>query len=101
MKPIVRVAFESIRAASKILIAEQRRLASISVDYQDKLEIARKIDTISEERLIDFLSTKYPESKFISEESFQKEELTDEPTWVIDPLDGTHNYINYYGILRL
>ena len=94
MKPTVRVAFESIRASSKILLSEQRRVASINVDSKDKLKLSKRIEGISEENLITSLQQKYPDHQFISEESLSHVDLTDEPTWVIDPLDGTHNYMS-------
>jgi len=35
----------------------------------------------------------YPNHQFIGEESFgdNKSNLTDDPTWIIDPIDGTKN----------
>lgn len=51
-----------------------------------------------EEKLFEGLSKSFPESRFIGEESLEgvKElpELTDAPTWIIDPIDGTTNYIH-------
>ena len=32
--------------------------------------------------------------KIIGEETSNKPELTDAPTWVIDPVDGTTNFVN-------
>jgi len=44
------------------------------------------------------LSKEFPESKFIGEEeqaaSEVKAVLTDDPTWIIDPIDGTTNFVH-------
>ncbi|XP_076750205.1 uncharacterized protein LOC143423039 [Xylocopa sonorina] len=52
----------------------------------------RKIEDI----IIGRLKAKFPDHSFIGEESTGKElpELTDAPTWIIDPIDGTTNFIH-------
>lgn len=40
------------------------------------------------------LKTKYPHYKFIGEESDVNESLTDAPTFICDPIDGTMNYVH-------
>ncbi|XP_017892486.1 inositol monophosphatase ttx-7-like [Ceratina calcarata] len=57
-------------------------------------EYDRKIEAV----LIDQLRTKFPDHRFIGEESTGKElpELTDDPTWIIDPIDGTTNFIHAF-----
>lgn len=40
------------------------------------------------------LNSKYPHYKFIGEESGANEALTEDPTFICDPIDGTMNYIH-------
>lgn len=51
-----------------------------------------------EEILVEGIKKKYPHHKFIAEESSHnfniKPTLTDEPTWIIDPIDGTINFVH-------
>ncbi|XP_019754082.1 inositol monophosphatase 2 [Dendroctonus ponderosae] len=47
-----------------------------------------------EQVLIGQMRHRYPEHKFIGEESSSNAELTDAPTWIIDPIDGTENFIH-------
>lgn len=52
-----------------------------------------------EKLLIDNLSKHFPDHKFIGEESVtpgKKCELTDSPTWIIDPIDGTMNFVHTF-----
>lgn len=58
-----------------------------------------------EEKLTEGLLKAFPESVFIGEETLAGKkklpDLTDAPTWIIDPIDGTTNYIHrlpYCGI---
>ncbi|XP_076663334.1 uncharacterized protein LOC143366281 [Andrena cerasifolii] len=55
-------------------------------------EYDRKIEDV----IIGALKAKFPNHRFIAEESTGKElpELTDDPTWIIDPIDGTTNFIH-------
>ena len=50
-----------------------------------------------ERLLISGLREKFPSTLFIGEESVaagEKCRLTDDKTWIIDPIDGTTNFIN-------
>lgn len=51
-------------------------------------------DTKIENLLHEKIKEKYPSHKFIGEESSTEEvTLTNDPTWIIDPIDGTENFI--------
>ena len=52
------------------------------------------VDKESEQRLMDGLSAILPGSCFIGEEFNPDSVLSDEPTWIIDPLDGTTNFLH-------
>ncbi|CAB0035593.1 unnamed protein product [Trichogramma brassicae] len=51
-----------------------------------------------EKLLMNGISAKFPDHKFIGEEntaeSNRRVELTDAPTWIIDPVDGTMNFVH-------
>ena len=53
------------------------------------------VDCAVQDYLADALSALLPGSRFIGEEQ-ENDALTDEPTWVIDPVDGTCNLIHNY-----
>ncbi|KAL0112222.1 hypothetical protein PUN28_011942 [Cardiocondyla obscurior] len=61
------------------------------------VDLVTKWDQEVEKLLIDGISSKYSSHRFIGEESTasgQKVELTDAPTWIIDPIDGTMNFVH-------
>lgn len=48
---------------------------------------------------MDEIGKKYPSHKFIGEEESsegKRPELTDAPTWIIDPVDGTMNFVHSF-----
>jgi len=60
-------------------------------------DLVTETDQQVEQLLIKGLSSQFPDYKFIGEESVAgglKCELTDLPTWVIDPIDGTMNFVH-------
>ncbi|GBP71458.1 Inositol monophosphatase 1 [Eumeta japonica] len=61
------------------------------------IDLVTVVDKKVEATLIEGISKKYPTHKFIGEESVadgQRCVLTDEPTWIIDPVDGTMNFVH-------
>lgn len=60
-------------------------------------DLVTETDQEVEKALIGGLREKFPNTRFIGEESTAggvKCELTKQPTWVIDPIDGTTNFIH-------
>lgn len=60
-------------------------------------DVVTKTDKAVEDLLISGLTNSFPDHKFIGEESVaagQKCNLTDAPTWIIDPVDGTMNFVH-------
>ena len=52
------------------------------------------VDKMSEERLVAHLSALLPEAGFVTEEKTTRQYDQEEYCWVIDPLDGTTNFIH-------
>ncbi|KAI3394601.1 hypothetical protein diail_2524 [Diaporthe ilicicola] len=72
-----------------------------SVEKENAVDIVTKTDTDVEAFIHSSISKKYPTHKFIGEETYSagstKEYLiNDEPTWCVDPLDGTVNYTHLF-----
>ncbi|XP_078101011.1 inositol monophosphatase 1-like, partial [Sander vitreus] len=64
---------------------------SCSVDLVTQTD--QKVETL----IIQSVKEKFPTHRFIGEESVAAGEvcvLTDSPTWIIDPIDGTTNFVH-------
>ncbi|XP_053970962.1 inositol monophosphatase 1-like [Hylaeus anthracinus] len=62
-----------------------------------EVDLVTEWDQKVEKLLVEGISSKYADHKFIGEEESslgKKIELTDEPTWIIDPIDGTMNFVH-------
>ncbi|XP_073307228.1 inositol-phosphate phosphatase-like [Primulina huaijiensis] len=67
------------------------------VEHKGEVDLVTETDKNCEEVIFDYLRSKYPDHKFIGEETTAAcgvTELTDEPTWIVDPLDGTTNFVH-------
>lgn len=64
-----------------------------------EIDLATETDQRIEKMIIDTLKKEFPIHKFIGEESVaagDKCTLTDDPTWIIDPIDGTTNFVHNF-----
>ncbi|XP_043263919.1 inositol monophosphatase 2-like [Colletes gigas] len=63
-------------------------------------DLVTQFDKKLEEILINGIAKEFPKHKFIGEETVSSTnhlpELTDEPTWIIDPIDGTTNFVHSF-----
>lgn len=63
------------------------------------VDLVTETDQEVEQLIIQSVKTKFPTHRFIGEESVasgQSCELTAAPTWIIDPIDGTTNFVHGY-----
>jgi len=86
------------RAGDLILEGSQAILSTGHVDEKkNSVDLVTEYDVRVEERVKTELSSKYPSFKFIGEESYaagSRPPLTDEPTFCVDPIDGTTNFVH-------
>ncbi|KAI4311925.1 hypothetical protein MLD38_036789 [Melastoma candidum] len=67
------------------------------VEHKGLVDLVTETDKACEDLIFNYLKKHYPEHKFIGEETTAaggNSELTDEPTWIVDPLDGTTNFVH-------
>lgn len=76
-------------------IAENKKVELKSGD----IDLVTETDQQVEKLLIAGLSKQFPNHKFIGEESVaggSRCDLTNAPTWIIDPIDGTMNFVHTF-----
>ena len=107
------VAFEAARKAGAALLEIQRSGENLQIEQKVGFKNILSPVTIADNRaniiICSLLNVQFPEYGILSEESVPNENLTQtfknwqtsEMTWIIDPLDGTKDFINkgnHYGI---
>lgn len=92
MHPFVNTAINAARTAGKIIMKGYDRLDLVKVSQKNPKDFVTDIDKAAERAIIDILHTAYPTHSFLSEEVGIID--GDEYQWIIDPLDGTTNFIH-------
>lgn len=85
------LAITAAEEAGKILMENFGKISNI--DRKSERELVSNVDIASENRIIEVIKSKYPDHNILCEESEFAETASDYK-WIIDPLDGTHNYIH-------
>lgn len=57
-------------------------------------DLVTNADVLAQATIFGALQNAYPTHKRIGEEDKSSQELTDDPTWVVDSIDGTTNYVH-------
>uniref|UniRef100_W5KGC6 Inositol-1-monophosphatase n=1 Tax=Astyanax mexicanus TaxID=7994 RepID=W5KGC6_ASTMX len=82
---------------TKEMICEALQRDKSIVEKSSPVDLVTETDQKVEELIISSIKKKYPTHSFIGEESVAAGApsiLTDDPTWIIDPIDGTTNFVH-------
>lgn len=89
MNPI-EVAIEAAQKASTIIQSYADK--GFEIQKKAKNDLVTEADLKSEERIISTIKSYFPDHEILAEESTGAKDLTEQPTWIIDPIDGTTNF---------
>ena len=94
-KPVVNVMVKAARAAGNVLLRSMHKLDAINVVEKDRMDYASEVDRLAEAAVVKELRRAYPEYAVLGEEYGEQKGSrgASRYTWVIDPLDGTSNYL--------
>ena len=87
------------REAGEILAGHFRSLGSLNIEFKDKRERdpVTNADTECQRFLVDAIAERFPDHGILGEEEEDKERENapaPDTIWVLDPLDGTRNFLN-------
>jgi myo-inositol-1(or 4)-monophosphatase len=93
MHPMLNIAVRAARRAGSIINRAALDGSPLEVRAKRVNDYVTKVDRAAEEAIIDTVRRAYPEHGFLAEESGASQGAT-EHRWIIDPLDGTTNFIH-------
>ena len=95
LHPMVNVAIKAARAAGNIINRAALDVESVRISQKQVNDFVTEVDQAAEAAIIETLLTSYPGHGILAEESGQEHGAKDsEFVWIIDPLDGTTNFIH-------
>ncbi|HMH87699.1 MAG TPA: inositol monophosphatase family protein [Steroidobacteraceae bacterium] len=92
MQPLLNIAMRAARRAGDLIVKSLSRLDSLKVDSKGRNDFVTDIDRKAEADIIATIRRSYPQHAILAEESGRSGE--DEFVWIIDPLDGTTNFLH-------
>ncbi len=93
MHPMLNIAVRAARNAGKIIIRSFEQLDKVEIESKGSNDFVTSVDTAAEQAIIETIHKSYPEHTIIGEESGVLTGSDDDYQWIIDPLDGTTNFI--------
>jgi len=99
LHPMLNVAIKAARAAGAIINRAALDVESVRISQKQINDFVTEVDHASEKIIIETLLTAYPGHGILAEESGSQHGAKDsEFVWIIDPLDGTTNFIHGFPV---
>jgi myo-inositol-1(or 4)-monophosphatase len=95
MHPMLNTAVKAARRAGSVIMRGSRDLDILAVSKKRHNDFVTEVDKAAEAEIIEVLHKAYPNHAILAEESGASGAASDaEFKWIIDPLDGTTNFIH-------
>ena len=92
MHPLINIATNAARKAGKIILQKSYRVDQLRADRKGARDFVTEVDILAEEAIVETIHEAYPNHAILTEEKHSRPGT--EVEWIIDPLDGTTNYIH-------
>ena len=94
-KPAVTLMVKAARAGGSVLLRHMHKLDALNVVEKERMDYASEVDGLAEEAIVKELRKAGPDYAVLGEEGGLQRARAGKSrmTWVIDPLDGTSNYL--------
>lgn len=94
MPPIITVMIKAAEAASRSLLRDFNEVENLQVSVKGPSDFVSAADKRAEKIIYESLSRTRPGWGFLMEESGEYEGAPDKGRFIVDPLDGTHNFLH-------
>jgi myo-inositol-1(or 4)-monophosphatase len=99
MHGMVNIAVRAARRAGELMVRQMNQVEALEVAEKARNEFVTRVDVAAEEVIIEVIRDHYPDHAIIAEESGRQGDH--EYQWIIDPLDGTTNYIHGFPVFSV
>ena len=95
MHPMLGIAVKAARRAGNIINRGARELDLLTITSKGPKDFVSEVDREAERTIVETLLASYPDHAILAEEGTAKGDNADaENVWIIDPLDGTTNFLH-------
>ena len=98
MHPMLTIAVRAARKAGDTINRNIDQVADLTITDKGHNDFVTEVDKLAESIIIEIISDAYPDHSFLAEESGESgnDGNESEYQWIIDPLDGTTNFLHTY-----
>ncbi len=89
---MLNIAVRAARNAGDLILRSSNNVSQLTVNRKSQYDFVSEIDFKAEQEIIKIIRNAYPDHAFLAEESGEHE--GNDYIWVIDPLDGTTNFLH-------
>jgi myo-inositol-1(or 4)-monophosphatase len=92
MHPLLNIAVRAARSAGNLVVRSLDRIDCFQVTVKARNDFVSDVDRRAEQEIVGIIRKAYPGHTILAEEGGSQ--TGDETVWVIDPLDGTTNFLH-------
>ncbi len=97
MQNYLKTAIEAAGLAGEYILANRGLLSPDDISRKQAFDFVTRVDRESERMIIEIIRESFPDHDILAEES-RKDIETEGFRWIIDPLDGTTNFIHGFPV---
>ena len=99
MQPLLNIAIRAARRAGDLIVRYVDRVPSLGVRAKSRNDFVTEVDEMAERDIVETIRRTHPDHGFLGEESGRSG--GDEFVWIIDPLDGTTNFLHGFPVFAV
>jgi myo-inositol-1(or 4)-monophosphatase len=96
MHPHINIAVRAARKAGDIIMRAYDRTDHLRIEEKGHNDFVSEVDRAAEAAIIEIIGTAYPNDSFLGEEGGEIIKADPTTMWIIDPLDGTLNFLHHF-----
>ncbi|WP_206484289.1 inositol-1-monophosphatase [Thalassotalea sp. G2M2-11] len=93
MHPMLNIAVRAARTAGNVIVRAFEQADKIEIETKGTNDFVTNVDIAAEQAIVDTIRKSYPEHSIVGEETGISEGTDSDYQWIIDPLDGTTNFV--------
>ncbi|MFO1418087.1 MAG: inositol monophosphatase family protein [Methylotetracoccus sp.] len=101
MDPMLNIATRAARAAGDVIMRSLGRVDPHKISPKGRNDFVSEVDRHAEREILYILQKAYPGHGFLAEEAGRLGTRNEEFVWVIDPLDGTTNFLHGFPMFAV
>ncbi len=97
---LVETAVQCVREAGAVLLDYHRKLENLRIEAKGSFDYVTEADLAAQEAIVNLIRRRHPDHEILAEED-QRSPGQNVSRWLVDPLDGTTNFIHGFPVFAV